>query len=122
MAQDNLTIEELLEIAESSSDPTVNPKNERAMKKYLNFFGITSGPDKIPAHIIYYHYRKWRKQNYMTSDTFFKVLKGIFERDKNVAAYYIDGPFDTSLEGSLKARSYLRKDRNVKRKQKEKRG
>lgn len=121
MAQDNLTIEELLEIAESSTEQSINPLNEGAMKKYLNHFNITAGPNKVPSHIIYYHYRQWRKTNYMHNITFFKIFKNIFERDRYTSAYYVDGPFDTSLEGSLKARAYLRKDRNAKRKRKEKR-
>jgi hypothetical protein len=58
----------------------------------------------------------------MSNNTFFKVFKKIFEKNKNLAEYYVEGPFDTSLEGSLKARSYLRKDRNVKKRKKEKKG
>jgi hypothetical protein len=120
MAQDNLTIEELLEIAEGKGPSHVQEKRTD-VNKYIKHFNIKAGETLVPAFVIYYHYRKWRKQHYMAKNHFFKHFNQIYEVCKTVAdrSYYLDPePFDMTLEGRVKARVFSRKDRDAKRKKK----
>lgn len=121
MARANLTIEELLTIAESGDGVSYSSNRKTDVDNYIRKFNINAGNDKIPAHIIYYHYRQWRKRNYISRRYFFKLFGKVFDRHNGQAFYHLDGDiFDTSLEGSLKARVFLRKERDAKRKRDEK--
>lgn len=118
MAQDNYSIEELLEIAESTGK-SHRPDKKTDVDTYIKRCNISAGTDKIPGHIIYYHYRKWRKRNYMHRSHFFRHFSKIFEKNINESIYYLNAePFDTSLEGSIKARVFLRKERDAQRQKK----
>lgn len=118
MAQGNLTIEELLIIAES--DGKSHSSNKKTdVNRYIKHFNIEAGKTLIPAFIIYYHYRKWRKQNYMSKVHFFKHFSHIFDRCKTASdrSYYLNGdPFDMTLEGRVRARVFSRKDRDAQKK------
>lgn len=119
MGQDSLTIEELLEIAESPDQRSHSSEKKTDVNKYIKYFNIQAGSDRVLAKIIYYHYRKWRKQNYMSKDAFFKHFSHIYDKCEATTevTYYLNGePFDLSLEGRLKSRAFLRKERDAKRK------
>ena len=118
MAQDNLTIDELLELAESNNE-SIDSSKPTDVDNYIKKFKITAGVDLVPSYIIYYHYRQWRKTKYMRKTHFFHKFSEIFERKNTQPKYYINAePFDMSLEGSLKARVFLRKERDVQRQKK----
>lgn len=119
MSKKDYSIEELLEIAESSNQRSHFQEKTTDVDKYIKAYNIQAGTTKVPCYIIYYHYRKWRKRKYMAKNHFFHYFSHTFERCLTSAdrSYYLDPePFDMTLEGSLRARGFLRKEKNVRQK------
>lgn len=116
-----IDVDELLKIAESGSKK-VRRSNEK-VEQYIKEFSIIEGDTFIPCSIIYYHYRQFKKQNYISKLMFFRQFKKSFESTKlnNEVGYYLDDtPFDNTQKGYFKAKAFLRKERDAKKKKKRK--
>lgn len=114
-----LSVEELLELATSSNEDVVMDKITDAAK-FIYELGIKPGDHKISAQIIYYHYKKW-KGRFNTAQPrtyFFRDFSKYFQRvsDTHGSHYLLDPkPFDLSKETWWLMRKQLRRERALQR-------
>lgn len=108
-------IDKLLELAESAN--VFNKHKKPDVEKYIKKYSIEDGEHFIPCFLIYYHYRCWKKKDYLTKITFFKSFSKFYspKHDGTQQGYKLNpAPFDITQEGYFKARAFLRKERDVK--------
>ena len=115
-------IEMLLEIAESSTE--VVKFEDTVVEQYMREAGIEKGTAKIPTYMIFYDYALWCRNSGkkpISRNKFFKQFRIHFDykRTSNGNEYLLnpDG-FDLSQRGYFRARALLRKERDVRKKEK----
>ncbi len=113
----------LLALATASDEDVVMDKLTDSAK-FIYDFGIKPGDDKISAAIIYYHYKKWQREDFQPRTRFFRDFSKYFQRieDEHGSHYLLDPkPFDLSKETWWKMRTELRRERSRQRHNKRKR-
>lgn len=106
----------LLELAESSN--VFNKHKKPDVEKYIKKFKIEDGEKFIPCFVIYFHYRSWKKKDYLTKISFFKSFSKYFDvsHDGSQQGYKLNpAPYDITQEGYFRARTFLRKERDAKK-------
>jgi hypothetical protein len=125
------SLEELLQVieqAEEKKERSVKNRHINSVDRFISDLGITSGLDKVPTHIIYYHYRrKWydnNKDKKVTKIVFFRSFNKKFVQSRTgKQRYYLlnKEAFDLSREEVLKAEHFDRRLKSGKKEKKEKR-
>lgn len=113
------TLEELLQVidrVEEDKKRSVKSKHVNSVDRFISELNIRSGLDKIPTHIIFYHYRqKWYdnyKEKKVNKIVFFRAFnkKFVQSRTGKQRYYLLDSEsFDLDRETILKAEHYDRK-------------
>lgn len=126
MAQNDYSdkeLEKLLEIASQKSKSEITDFKKTDVERFIDKFQIEAGDTFVHNVIIYYTYWKSKQRDRMSRHAFFKRFSQYFDGHfkQNERGYLLNPePFDISLEGRFNARNLLRKERNVKKKQKKK--
>lgn len=89
MARQNLTIEELLALAEQKSE-TKTELNYKEVNKFCDEFNLLKGHDKVHLNVLYYNYYNWERGSKMHIKVFSKFLKEKFKNKyyKKIGMYY----------------------------------
>lgn len=97
-----LSIEDLIKLAQGSNEPVVMDELTEA-SKFIYALNIRNGDIKIPAQLIYYTYKQWKgwDKRPQPKPFFFRDFTKYFEqvRTKDGISYLLDPkPFDLSEE------------------------
>jgi len=122
MARQNLTddINKLLEIASQPKPEKVIKKKENPeIDSFIIENEIKTGKTRVPTSIIYYKYYLWKNIRLIPRQKFFRYFQTKFDKTKtdHGVGYLLDGKqFDLSPVGFFRARAFLRKERDEKKK------
>ena len=120
MEEDKYSLEELLKaIGEKpeKKQASFHVEIESKIKNFIIEYKIESGVDKIPNYHIYYEY-KVLYGGELSRIEFFRQLNkhGFIQARTGKQKYYLlNGKFDLSREGKLKAKFYEEEEKNKKR-------
>jgi hypothetical protein len=121
----DLSLEDLLSIvneAELKKSREVKNKDLNSVDRFVNDLDIKTGLDKVPTHVIYYHYRrKWvdkNKDRKCNKIVFFRSFNKKFTQHRNnKQRYYLlnKDSFDLSREVLIEAENFDRKQASGKK-------
>lgn len=103
---------DLLQEEEEKKTPTHNTfKENKDVIKFIRKSGITSGSNKVPTYVIYYHFIKWTKKTWTKQwgkTEFFRTFRKYFElkRSGHQRYYLVNDALDLSDELYEKAKKY----------------
>lgn len=117
-----LSVEDLIKLAQGSKEPVVMEELTEA-SKFIYALNIRHGDDRIPAQLIYYTYKQWKgwDKRPQPKPFFFRDFTKYFEqiRTKEGISYLLDPkPFDLSKETYW----LMRKDQREQKAKKSKKG
>lgn len=113
MVPQNLTIEELLALAEQKVE-TKTELNYKEVKRFCDEFNLSKGHDTVHLNLIYYNYYNWERGTKMHPKTFSKFLKAQFKHKykKKIGMYYFLNkkklPFDFKPTTIMTANIFVR--------------
>lgn len=118
----------LIEESENKAKKSVKKKHSNSVDRFVSDLNITTGLDKIPTFVIYYHYKKlWKETTTMpkvNKIVFFRAFNKLFTQYRTgKQRYYLldQESFDISREGIIEAREYNKRENVRIKKKKEKR-
>lgn len=119
-----LSIEDLLKLAQGSSEPIVM-EGVSESSKFIYALNIRHGDERIPAQLIYHTYRHWKgwANKPQPKPYFFRDFSKQFEqvRTKDGMCYLLDPkPFDLSKETYWLLRKDIREQRAKQKSKREK--
>lgn len=124
----NLSLEDLLSIvndAELKQKREVKSRDLSSVDRFINSLDIKTGLDRVPTHVIYYHYRqKWydtNKDKKSNKIVFFRAFNKKFTQHRtNKQRYYLldATSFNLSREELINAENFDRKQASGKKEKK----
>jgi hypothetical protein len=78
MARQNLTIEELLSVAEIKT-VTKTELNVKELDRFCDEFNLFKGHDTVSLNLLYYHYYNWQRSSKLHHRILAKLLKSKFK-------------------------------------------
>jgi hypothetical protein len=119
MSKDNYTLEELLEaIGKKPEKKQASFKSnvDSKIKDFVEKYEIETGVNRMPNYHIYYEYKKLFGGNLSRIEFFRQFNKhGFIQARTGKQKYYLlNGEFDLSREGKLKAEFYEQEEKNKK--------